>query len=252
MQILEPGVLLILKRFEQAGICLKEANTWLFFAGSDLESLPLWFDDWYLDEDAKTRFVMGSAGDFFLERVAEVGKGDEVETAVVFDGHEGVAFDFARFEETGVCLQELFVAIAGVGDQFEGALGHCGDERVDGGDVQGAGGQTAHGAVGSVEAFFFDDAAKAGLVAAQEDDFSAAQLWRIGCGVEAPDGLEGIANGVDAGSPGSAQHGPQDGRKHMNVLVRVDVGEAKAVALQESDLRGGFGFDIGAADARCE
>jgi hypothetical protein len=31
----------------------------------------------------------------------------------------------------------------------------------------------------------------------------------------------------------------------VQVLVRVDVGEAQAAGLKDCDLRGGFGFDLG-------
>ena len=90
------------------------------------------------------------------------------------------------------------------------------------------------------------------LKPAKQDDFSAAHIGCVGGGVEAPDRLEGVADGVDACGLGCAQHGPQDRGKHVHVLVGVDMREPKAVTLQEGYLGGGFGFDIGAADASGE
>ncbi len=81
---------------------------------------------------------------------------------------------------------------------------------------------------------------------------SAAGPGSAGGGAHGPGRLEGIAHGANSGGAGGAEHGAQHGRKHVGVLVGVDVREAQAPALEPTDLRGGFGLDLGGADAAGE
>ena len=119
-------------------------------------------------------------------------------------------------------------------------------------DFDGAGGEDSDRSIGGFETFFFDDAAKTGLKAAEQDDLSAPHVGCVGGCVQAPDRLEGVADRVNTRGFGRAQHGTQDSGKHVHVLMGVDMRETKAETLQQGNLRGGFGFDFCGADARGE
>ena len=54
---------------------------------------------------------------------------------------------------------------------------------------------------------------------------------------------------MDAGGSSCAQNRAQDLRKHVQVLVGIDVGETQPEALKQGDLRCSFGFDFGRADS---
>jgi hypothetical protein len=178
----------------------------------------------------------------------EVGERDEVDPGVSLDGDERVPFDLPGFEQTGVGAGEHFVAIAGVGDKFERALGHGGDERVHHGKIESASGEDANGTICGDKALLGNDAPEARFEPAQEKDLGASHLWCDRGGIDAPERLERVADRANAGRSSGAQNGAQDLRKHVDVLVSVHVGEAQPVALQQGDLRSGFGFDFGGAD----
>src|SRR6478736_5317229 len=91
--------------------------------------------------------------------------------------------------------------------------------------------QDAHCAVGSFETLFLDDAAKTGLKAAEQDDFSASHLRCVGGCVQTPDRLEGVADCVDARGFGRAEHRTQDAGEHVQVLVGVNMRETKSETL---------------------
>lgn len=152
-------------------------------------------------EDAEGDRGQGS-GDRLLSGRVEGGEGDEVDAGIAFDGDERVPFNLAGFEETGVGLRESLVAIAGVRDKFECALGHGRDEGVYDGEFEGARGENSDRAVCGDKALLSNDTAETGLKAAEKEDFGAAGLGSIGCCIDAPKRLERIANGANAGGPG--------------------------------------------------
>jgi hypothetical protein len=137
-----------------------------------------------------------------------------------------------------------------VRDEFESAFGHGGDKGVHDGELKCAGGEDADGAFGGDETFLSDDAAKARFETAEKKDFSTTSFRCGDCGVDTPEGFEGIADGTDSGGTGGAEHRAQDKGEHVHVLVGVNVGEAEAVTLEKGNLRGGFSLDFGGANAR--
>ena len=122
-------------------------------------------------------------------------------------------------------------------------------QRGDRGWVEGSGGENADGAVGGHKAFFGYDAPEGRLEQAQQADFRSAnpaelRAWRGG----SRPAQRGCAR-ADSGGPGGPQHRPEHSGKHVGVLVGIDVGERDAAGLKQRDLRGGFGFYPGGADA---
>jgi len=122
---------------------------------------------------------------------------------------------------------------------------------VNDGDFEGAGGEDPDGTIGSEESFVLDDTAEAGLETAEKKDLSAASFGSVSGGVDAPERLEGIANHADSRCSGGAENRAQNMREHVQMLVRVDMGEAQAIALKKGDLGGDFDFDLGTAYAGC-
>lgn len=139
-----------------------------------------------------------------------------------------------------------------MGDKLECALGHGRDESVDAGDIERTGGEDSDGTFGGGETFFLDNAMKAGFETPEKDDLGATDVGRIGSGVEAPDGFEGIADGVNSGCLRRTQHGAEDPREHMQVFVGIYMREAETVALEQRNLCCGLGLDLGGANAGSE
>jgi hypothetical protein len=179
----------------------------------------------------------------------EAGEGDEVDSGIAFDGDQRVTFDFAGFEQSCVGPREGFIAIARMGDEFKCALRHGRDERVNDGKLEGACGENSDGAVGGHQALLGNDTAETRLEPAKKEHLCAAGLGSMDCCVDAPERLKGIAHRANSGGPGGTQYRAQHQRKHVHVLVSVDVGEAQSVALKQCDLRGGFGFNFGRTNA---
>ena len=91
-----------------------------------------------------------------------------------------------------------------------------------------------------------------GDIEAEHAELGTAERRCGGCGAEAPEGLKGIADGADAGGAGGAKDGAKHGRKDVQVLVCVDVGEPEAASLKKGDLSDGFGLDFIWTDAAGE
>jgi len=160
-----------------------------------------------------------------------------------------LALGFARVEQAGVCAGEIGVVVTGVGDEFPNAGGQAVEQSGEGNGREGSGGENAECAAGGGEAFFSHDAQESGLKQTKHAKLGAAERQSGGCGAEAPDWLEGIAHGADAGGAGGAQDRTQHGGKDVRVLVGVDMGEVEAAALQQGDLRGGFCLDFAGMNA---
>ena len=70
-------------------------------------------------------------------------------------------------------------------------------------------------------------------------------------------GARGVARTAQTGSNGLRTALTPAARaarssKHVRVLVRIDVRWTQAAALEQADLRGGFGFDLGFVDLSCK
>jgi len=105
------------------------------------------------------------------------------------------------------------------------------EQGIDGCCIEASGGEDADGAVSGRKSFFRYDAVKGGLEAAQEAYLDAAKTGGVGRCMEAPGGFEGIADSADSGCPRGSQYWAQDGGKHVDVLVGVDVSEVDSAAL---------------------
>ena len=165
--------------------------------------------------------------------------------------HEGLAFDVAVGAEAGGELVEVVVVVAGVDDEFPGAMVGEGGERFGeglGGEVSGGG--DGDGAVGGADllvgAAHLVEEVGAEVVAEEFED-EAAGTGAVVEG-EGPAGFEGVADGSDAGALGDVEEGTGDGGEDVGVLVGVEVGDVDAGALELLDLGGGFAQDVVLAD----
>ncbi len=75
------------------------------------------------------------------------------------------------------------------------------------------------------------DALEAGLKAGDEADEQAAEGASV-AEVAGPSGFEGVADGSDGGAFGEVEERAGDGGEDVGVLVRVDVGDVDAGALE--------------------
>src|SRR5450631_2200552 len=174
----------------------------------------------------------------------DAGIGEEFDVGEFFDGVESFSLDVAGGAQASADLVEIGIVVAGVRDQFPRARGELTKQGAGGGDVEDSGADNGYGSVGGGEAFFCDDSAAGGLQFAEDVDLRGAGPGGAGGGANGPHRLEGIADGADSGGTGGAEDGAQDCWKHVGVLMGVDVGEVQAAALEQGDLRGGFGLDL--------
>lgn len=179
----------------------------------------------------------------------EVGVGDEVDFRGSVEDEQSLPLDIARGGQAGMGFGEIGVVIAGVGDELESASGEMGEKGIEGNGIEGASRRDSDAAVGSGKAFLSNNAAEGWLKAAQECAGGAANPGGIWSGVEAPGRLKGVANGADAGFVRGAEDGAKYGRKHVGVLVCIDMGEGEAARLEQVDLGGAFCFNLSGVDA---
>ena len=158
----------------------------------------------------------------------------------------------AGVAEAGADLGEVRVGIAGMADELPDSvgLGHGGEQAAEGGGrVRDAGGEDADGTFGGGEAGSADEAAEVSAMHVERGDGEVAETGCGGRGAAGPGWLKGVANGGDATGAGGAEQRSQDPGKDVGVLVGVDVGDTEAGSLEAANLRSGFGFDFGGADA---
>ena len=116
-----------------------------------------------------------------------------------------------------------------------------------------AGGGDAEGSVGGEDVAVMDlgDALEARLHAIDEAQDQAAD-WASVAEAAGPLGLEGVADGADGGALGEVEERARDGGEDVSVLVRVEVGDVDAGALELLDLGEGFALDVVFADVAAE
>jgi hypothetical protein len=155
---------------------------------------------------------------------------------------EGEAFDFAGHSEAGADGVEVAVVVARMADKFPEAVGHGGEDLVEDGGVELAGGRDADGAVGGQDFVVADlgEGSEAGFEEGHEGDLEASHEVAV-AEFEGPRFFEGVADGAYAGALADVEKGTRDGGEDVGVLMRVDVGDVDAGALEVLDL--GEGFD---------
>ena len=132
-----------------------------------------------------------------------------------------------------------------MGDEFPCARRELTEQGSDGRRIEASGGQYADGAIGGDEALFRDDAVEGRLEPAQKAHLRTAKQGRAGSCMQAPGGLKRVADGADSSGSRGSQYGSQDGGKHVDVLVGVNVREAEPTAFEQGDLGSGFGLNSG-------
>jgi hypothetical protein len=99
-------------------------------------------------------------------------------------------------------------------------------------------------AVGGREALLRHNSATGRFEPAQRTHLRQAEPGRTVRRTDGPRGFKGIADGADAARTCGAKDRPENGRKDVRVLMRVDVSETDALALEELDLRAGFNLNL--------
>jgi len=174
----------------------------------------------------------------------KIGEGDQLNRRKLLDHLQGETLDVAGFAQASVNPREVCVVVTRMGDQFPGSLWNMCEKSAKGRGIDRPGTGDRDGAIGSDEAFFRDDAPEVGPKPAQRPHLSRSHPGSAGGGVHRPFWLKGIAHRANSGSPRRAQNRAQNARKHVGVLVRIDVGEVKAALLQQENLCRGLGFDL--------
>ena len=189
------------------------------------------------DADAHEAFLDWTAGPPALGRLRmrrrckSSRERDEFEVRELVELLEGLEFGVARSTKPGMHVCKVSIIVAGMGDEFPCACGQMAEQGCDGFCVEAAGGEHAGGAVGGGKAFFRDDAPEGRLEAAEEAYLEAAMTGSLRRCMEAPCRLKGIADGADSCGSGGSQDGTEHGRKHVDMLVGVDVGEVESAIL---------------------
>jgi len=184
-----------------------------------------------------------------MGRGGELGEGSEIDGGEFAENGENLTFKIARGAKAGRNARQIVIVVTGMSNELPSAGGKLLEEGAKGVGVEDTGCSDGDGSVGCCEALLCNDAAEDGLNPAQGADLSEAHPRSAGRAMDRPGWLEGIADDLNSATTGGAENRPENGRKHVRVLVRVNVGEAQSLALQRFDLRAGFGLDFGGANA---
>ena len=163
------------------------------------------------------------------------------------DCAEGINLDLARGTKTGANLLQSGVGVTGMRHQFPTAIGQSGNQPLDQRAIKRAGRQHADGPIGGGESGIGDGTVKVLAKQLEQAELQAARRGDARRETTAPEWFKRIANAAQTGAASRTQQGSQDGRKLMQVLVRVEVREGESSLLQARDLGKSFSFEKGFA-----
>jgi len=165
---------------------------------------------------------------------------------------EGESFGLARRYQAGASLAQRIIDISRVTDELPNAWGHFVQQLLDVGCVECSGRKHAQRAICRVQPGRAYNSQELAAKEPQSAHLQTARSGSIPSETKRPFRLKRIADSGHITCAGGVDQRPEYARKHVGVLVCVQVGNRDASRLDLTNLRDGFALDLCGCDAASE